>query len=129
MQVFNLRSPRVKKDRRERRQRAGWRSGALASAASGLVSPEEAEVFLKDRMPAYISWERYQRNRAQIAKNRADCVGPVRAGQALLSGLLVCGHCSLRMMAQYNSNGSGLRYVCCRMMVCSATTTTAWSVN
>jgi DNA invertase Pin-like site-specific DNA recombinase len=95
-----------------RRQRAG-RPGT----GRGRNAPEEAEVFLKDRMPAYISWERYQRNRAQIARNRADCVGPVRAGQALLSGLLVCGHCGLRMMAQYNSNGSGLRYVCCRMMV------------
>lgn len=83
----------------------------------GRYEPDAAEVFLKDRMPAYISWERYQGNRAQIAKNRADRVGPVRAGQALLSGLLVCGHCGLRMMAQYNSNGSALRYVCCRMTV------------
>jgi DNA invertase Pin-like site-specific DNA recombinase len=58
-----------------RRQRAG-RPGT----GRGRNAPEEAEVFLKDRMPAYISWERYQRNRAQIARNRADCVGPVRAG-------------------------------------------------
>jgi hypothetical protein len=33
----------------------------------------------------------------------------------LLSGLLICGRCGLRMMAQYNNNGANPRYVCMRM--------------
>jgi DNA invertase Pin-like site-specific DNA recombinase len=77
--------------------------------------PEEAEVFLPDRLPCYISWEQYQRNRAQLQSNKAAATGAARSGHALLSGLLVCGRCGLRMMAQYNNNGVAPRYVCMRM--------------
>jgi hypothetical protein len=59
----------------------------------------EAEVFLPDRVPAYITREQFERNQAQLRANRADRLDPVRAGSALLSGLLVCGQCGLRMMA------------------------------
>ena len=38
--------------------------------------------------------------------------GALRAGTALLSGVLVCGRCGLRMLAQYNNNGHTARYVC-----------------
>lgn len=76
---------------------------------------EDAAVFLPDRLPAYISWEQYERNQAQLRANMAAYTGPVRAGQALLSGLLVCGRCGLRMTAQYNNNGREVRYVCGRM--------------
>jgi DNA invertase Pin-like site-specific DNA recombinase len=75
----------------------------------------ENAVLLPDRIPAYISWERYQRNQAQLRSNKAANAGVARAGQALLSGLLICGHCGLRMVAQYNNNGSIARYVCGRM--------------
>jgi DNA invertase Pin-like site-specific DNA recombinase len=73
---------------------------------------ETAEVVLLDRVPAYISWEQYQRNRAQIQANRAARGTPTRAGSALLSGVLICGRCGLRMMAQYNNNGHTGRYMC-----------------
>jgi hypothetical protein len=69
-------------------------------------------VFLPDRVPAYISWEQYQRNRAQMQANMAARSGPARAGSALLSGVLICGRCGLRMMAQYNNNGHTGRYIC-----------------
>ena len=77
--------------------------------------PEEAEVFLPDHLPAYISWEQYQRNRAQLQSNKPAATGAARSGHALLSGLLVCGRCGLRMVAQYNNNGIAPRYVCARM--------------
>jgi DNA invertase Pin-like site-specific DNA recombinase len=76
---------------------------------------EEAEVFLPDRVPAYISWDQYQRNQAQLRANRAMNVGVARAGQALLSGLIVCGRCGRRMMSQYNNNGTLARYTCSSM--------------
>lgn len=76
---------------------------------------ENAEVFLPDRMPAYISWEQYQRNQVQLRSNKAANAGVARAGQALLSGLIICGRCGLRMVAQYNNNGALARYVCGRM--------------
>ena len=63
-------------------------------------------------MPAYISFERYRRNQAQLQSNRAAWGGAPRAGTALLSGILVCGRCGLRMLAQYNNNGHTARYVC-----------------
>lgn len=81
---------------------------------------EDAEVFLPDRVPGYISWAQYQRNQAQLRSNRATVTGPPRAGQALLSGLLVCGRCGLRMAAQYNNNGAYPRYACGSMAYCYA---------
>src|SRR6201996_2543146 len=63
--------------------------------------PENAEVFLPDRLPAYITWEQFQRNQEQIISNRTRERGPTRAGAALLSGLIVCGRCGLRMTATY----------------------------
>jgi DNA invertase Pin-like site-specific DNA recombinase len=78
-------------------------------------SAEAAEVFLPDRVPAYISWEQYRRNRAQVQSNMAARSGPARAGSALLSGLVVCGRCGLRMGAHYNNNGHAARYSCSAM--------------
>jgi hypothetical protein len=77
--------------------------------------PEEADVFLPGRLPAYISWEQYQRNRAQLQSNKAAFTGVARAGQALLSGLLICGRCGLRMVTQYTNNGATPRYACMSM--------------
>src|SRR5215472_5547890 len=79
---------------------------------------DEAEVFLRDRLPGYISFERYERNQAQLKTNKAAGGGTVRAGSALLSGLLICGRCGLRMLAQYNNNGHAARYACTQMQSC-----------
>jgi DNA invertase Pin-like site-specific DNA recombinase/uncharacterized protein YndB with AHSA1/START domain len=76
---------------------------------------EDADVFLPDRVPAYITWEQYQRNQTQRQMNMAARGGSVRAGSALLSGVLICGRCGLRMMAQYNNNGHTGRYTCTYM--------------
>jgi DNA invertase Pin-like site-specific DNA recombinase len=77
--------------------------------------PEDAEVFLPDRMPAYITWDQYERNQEQIRSNRPNELGPARAGSALLSGLIVCGRCGLRMIASYNNAGHTARYACVGM--------------
>jgi hypothetical protein len=74
--------------------------------------PENAEVFLPDRLPAYIGWDRFQRNQEQIRANRPSELGPARAGAALLSGLVACGRCGLRMTAVYNNAGHAARYSC-----------------
>ena len=42
----------------------------------------------------------------------------MRAGSALLSGVLICGRCGLRMLAHYNNNGHAARYVCSQMQSC-----------
>jgi len=77
--------------------------------------PKDAEVFLPDRMPAYITWDQFERNQEQIRSNRTNELGPARAGSALLSGLIVCGRCGLRMIASYNNAGHTARYACVSM--------------
>jgi DNA invertase Pin-like site-specific DNA recombinase len=82
-----------------------------------VVKPEDCQVLLPDRLPAYISWEQFERNRRQLEANTQAGLGVIRYGPSLLSGLVVCGRCGLRMAAAYNNNGVGLRYSCAREMV------------
>lgn len=93
-----------------RRQKPGRRSTGRRS-----LRAEEADVFLPDRVPAYITWDQYQRNQAQLQSNRAAWGGAPRSGSALLCGVIHCGRCGLRMTAQYNNNGHTARYVCMAM--------------
>lgn len=74
------------------------------STGRTVVLPEQCAVLLKDRCPAYISWQQYQANRRQMANNqvRGQNRGPARQGSALLGGLLVCGRCGCRMMVRYS---------------------------
>jgi hypothetical protein len=72
-------------------------------------------TLLKDRMPAYISWERYEANQKRLENNRSitSAIGAPRVGAALLSGLVVCGNCGRRFNTQYPSGGRGY-YLCTR---------------
>jgi DNA invertase Pin-like site-specific DNA recombinase len=77
------------------------------------VPMEQWKVLHKDRLPAYITWERYLRNRERIKQNRNqfNCQGAPRSGVALLSGLLVCGTCGRRMHTLYHAHGKA-QYHC-----------------
>jgi hypothetical protein len=80
-----------------------------------VMPPEDWYVLIPEHHPAYITWEQYQHNQAQLKanRNRADELGHARSGKALLSGLLVCEKCGCRMCVQYHQNDLP-RYVCCR---------------
>ena len=81
------------------------------------VAPQQAwHVLIKDRLPAYIFWERYERNLRRLAENRAraDAMGAPREGPSLLQGLLVCGKCSARMTVRYGGSRNKHSYVCGR---------------
>ena len=86
-----------------------------ASTGRTVAKPEGWQVLLKGRLPAYIGWDDYERNVRQLQANTAQALGTIRQGPSLLSGLLICGRCGLRMATQYSNNGRGLRYVCSRM--------------
>jgi DNA invertase Pin-like site-specific DNA recombinase len=60
-------------------------------------------ALLKEHVPAYITWARYEQNLARLAANRAraETIGAVRHGPSLLAGLLVCGRCHCRMQVRY----------------------------
>ena len=84
-----------------------------------VVSDQNAwQVFLPDHHEAYISLERYERNRRVIADNSTKMMpsgrrGAVRNGAALLAGLLRCGHCGRKLTVSYSGNAHNvLRYVC-----------------
>jgi DNA invertase Pin-like site-specific DNA recombinase len=83
-----------------------------------LAPPREWYAFLPERFPAYISWEQYERNLARLQANqaRADTLGAVRAGTALLSGLLACGRCGCRLTVRYRGTDKAHTYVCGRHM-------------
>lgn len=63
------------------------------------------QVLLHDRLPAYITWERYLRNQERLRQNRRGPTSPGTAGQgaSLLTGLLVCGTCGRRMNVAYRT--------------------------
>jgi DNA invertase Pin-like site-specific DNA recombinase len=79
------------------------------------VPMKQWKVLHRDRLPAYITWERYLRNRERIKQNqnRFGCRGAPRSGVALLSGLLVCGTCGRRMHTLYHAHGKA-QYACDR---------------
>lgn len=95
-----------------RRQKPG-----RPSTGRTVTEPQQWEVLIKDRLPAYITWQQYESNLHQLQTNTAQGWGFVRKGPSLLSGLLVCGRCGLHMATQYNNNCRGLRYTCSRMAV------------
>jgi DNA invertase Pin-like site-specific DNA recombinase len=78
------------------------------------VAAEDCLVLLRDRCPAYISWDRYQANQRQVEANRAraESRGAIREGAALLGGLLVCGRCGYRMSAHYDGPDKRPHYLC-----------------
>ncbi len=67
---------------------------------------DEWLVVLPDRMPAYITAERYEANLARMAANRqiAGSPGAPRGGSALLAGVVRCGLCGgHRMTVRYHT--------------------------
>lgn len=75
----------------------------------------ECAVLIKDRWPAYISWDQYEANVKRMENNRAgwDSPGAVRQGAALLQGRLVCGTCGHRLLVSYGKSDQP-RYACQR---------------
>jgi hypothetical protein len=83
---------------------------------SGRVVMATAEwlVLLPNRCPAYISPEQYERNQVRLQANRAraDAMGAVRVGTALLAGLVVCARCGCRLTVHYDGGGPLHTYEC-----------------
>ena len=76
---------------------------------------EEWTVLILDHHEGYIDWDVYQSNQTMIAHNdnaRGGAVrGSVKQGEALLAGLLRCGHCGAKLLAQY-PRPHVIRYQC-----------------
>jgi DNA invertase Pin-like site-specific DNA recombinase len=75
---------------------------------------DEWKVCVKDKYPAYISWDTYEQIQAMLKDNYAEydrnkTRGAPRPGKALLHGLVACGACGHKMVVQYKT---GTRYLC-----------------
>ena len=77
-------------------------------------------VLILDHHEGYIDWDAYQGNQMMIANNdnaKGNLVrGSVKNGGALLAGLLRCGHCGAKLLAQY-PGPSVIRYQCSAYML------------
>jgi DNA invertase Pin-like site-specific DNA recombinase len=92
------------------------RRKAPGRPSSGHVTrrPQECLVLIRDRVPAYITWERFQANQERLAANRSrpGAPGAPRNGAALLGGLLRCGRCGRRMAVRYTGSNGRPWYAC-----------------
>jgi DNA invertase Pin-like site-specific DNA recombinase len=95
--------------------RAGTKDPATGRVGGGrwFVPPEEMAVLLHDKLPAYISWDRYLANQERLRQNRSllEARGVPKRGEALLPGLIVCGKCGRRMTTRYKT-GKRPSYYC-----------------
>jgi hypothetical protein len=75
------------------------------------------EVLILDHHEGYIGWAEFERNQRLITDNANGksfmSRGSIRRGEALLAGLLRCGHCGRKLHVAYSGeNGSSGRYHC-----------------
>jgi len=95
-----------------------FEGGKLKKRYGKIRSAEHCRVYLRDHHEGYITWERFEENlqilRGNDMKGASDeSVGPVRAGQGLLAGLLRCGRCGRKLHVRYwGKSGTAARYLC-----------------
>jgi DNA invertase Pin-like site-specific DNA recombinase len=75
---------------------------------------EQWRIVVKDKYPAYVDWETFERIQQMLKDNHAEYQrnktrGVPRSGKALLAGLLYCGECGHKMMVRYTG---ATRYLC-----------------
>lgn len=129
--------------RRDRLGRTVWRAPTIASVLSVLKNPayagtfvygrtrsirdaatatprpkklprEQWRIVVRDKYPAYVSWETFEKIQAMLRDNHAEydrnkTRGVPRDGEALLHGIVYCGACGHKMVVQYKG---GTRYLC-----------------
>jgi hypothetical protein len=84
-------------------------------------SHEDCRVLIRDRFPAYITWEEFEKNQRKMAENSTigKALSAPRHGPSVLSGLIKCGRCGASMLVGYAnvdaaSGSETLRYTCMR---------------
>ena len=78
---------------------------------------EQWDVLLREHHEGYISWEQFERNQAQLARNAYGKAGggkSGRGGRALLVGLMTCGRCGRRLNVVYTGKTPSAKYRCDR---------------
>jgi len=75
---------------------------------------EDWPVLIRDRYPAYVTWENFERIQELLRDNYAEYKrnmsrGVPREGSALLQGLAYCGECGRKLLVTYKPD---TRYLC-----------------
>ena len=82
---------------------------------------DECRVLIRDRFPAYITWEEFEENQRKLRENSqlGKLLAAPRHGPSTLAGLVVCGRCGHRMLVGYTnaSTTKTLRYSCQRAAI------------
>jgi DNA invertase Pin-like site-specific DNA recombinase len=78
------------------------------------VPAVEWKICIRDKYPAYIDWETFEKIQAMIRDNHSEydqnrTRGVPRPGKALLHGIVWCGECGHKLVVQYKN---GTRYIC-----------------
>ena len=101
-----------------RREKQVLLDGQIRRVRPDTRDPDRWAVKIEGAHPGYITWERYVQNQEKLRQNMTRMGSPSRGapreGPALLSGLLICGHCGHRMGPVY-ARGARARfwtYVC-----------------
>jgi DNA invertase Pin-like site-specific DNA recombinase len=96
------------------RTRAVPRADAPHQRVQRPLPMDQWKVCLRDKYPAYIGWDTFERIQAMVHDNyseydRNKSRGVPRPGKALLHGIVSCGECGHKMVVQYKK---GAHYIC-----------------
>lgn len=72
-------------------------------------SPAEWSVLIKDKFPAYITWEQWDKNQQKLKENSGSY--GVARGSSLLASRVYCGLCGRRMSISY-ADKTKARFTC-----------------
>lgn len=95
--------------------RTRWKKSENTGKMQGAnLQPDQWRYCVRDKFPAYISWDVFERIQAMLKDNYSEYTrnktrGVPRDGKALLHGLLYCGECGHKMCVQYKG---GTQYIC-----------------
>jgi DNA invertase Pin-like site-specific DNA recombinase len=95
--------------------RTRWKKSENTGKMRGINLPRnEWRYCVRDKFPAYISWETFERIQEMLRDNyneyaRNKTRGVPRDGKALLHGITYCGACGHKMCVQYKG---GTQYLC-----------------
>ena len=92
-------------------------AGRKRVVSRSLRKRDQWAVLIQDHHEGYITWDTFESSQRILTDNAnmyGDRVrGSIRRGEALLTGLLRCGHCGRKLHAEYGGNMGVIgRYVC-----------------
>jgi len=65
------------------------------------VGRDEWQVLLQDKLPAYITWEQWERNQQRLQDNSTSYGSGPSRGASPIVGRITCGKCGARMAVSY----------------------------